>query len=125
MRGVRDLLVGGVGLRRGRRESDSLTVGDTVDFWRVEAFEQDRRLRLQAEMKVSGRAWLEFEVVGDSPRSIVRQTAVFDPRGLSGLVYWYADSSMDILRDAPQDCGGINPRDETSLTLPGVRHLCE
>jgi uncharacterized protein YbjT (DUF2867 family) len=90
IRGVLDLLVGGVGLRRGRRDPEELTVGDTLDFWRVEAFEPDRRLRLQAEMKLPGRAWLEFEVVGDSPRSIIRQTAVFDPRGLSGLVYWYA-----------------------------------
>jgi hypothetical protein len=90
IRGVLDLLVGGVGLRRGRRDPEDLTVGDTLDFWRVEAFEPDRRLRLQAEMKLPGRAWLEFEVVGDSPRSIIRQTAVFDPRGLSGLVYWYA-----------------------------------
>jgi hypothetical protein len=90
IRGALDLLVGGVGLRRGRRDPDGLSVGDTLDFWRVEAFEPNRRLRLQAEMKLPGRAWLEFEVAGDSTGSTIRQTAIFDPRGLSGLMYWYA-----------------------------------
>jgi len=90
LRGFLDLLVGGVGMRRGRRDPDALTVGETVDFWRVQTLEPDRRLRLQAEMKLPGRAWLEFEVAGDSLHSTIRQTAVFDPRGLSGLLYWYA-----------------------------------
>jgi uncharacterized protein YbjT (DUF2867 family) len=90
IRGFFDLLVGGVGLRRGRRHPDSLAVGDAVDFWRVEAFEPDRRLRLAAEMKLFGRAWLEFEVEGDSTRSSICQTAIFDPVGLLGLAYWYA-----------------------------------
>jgi len=90
VRGFLDILVGGVGLRRGRRNQENLAVGDAVDFWRVEAFEPDRRLRLAAEMKVPGRAWLEFEVEdhGDG-RSTVHQTAVFDPVGLFGLAYWY------------------------------------
>jgi hypothetical protein len=82
--------VGGVGLRRGRRDPEALTVGETLDFWRVQTFEPDQRLRLQAEMKLPGRAWLEFEVVGNSRGSTIRQTAIFDPRGLSGLLYWYA-----------------------------------
>jgi uncharacterized protein YbjT (DUF2867 family) len=90
IRGALDLLVGGVGLRRGRGNPDNLAVGDALDFWRVEAFEPDSLLRLQAEMKLPGRAWLEFEVVGDSLHSTIRQTAIFDPRGLSGLLYWYA-----------------------------------
>lgn len=89
LRGALDLLVGGVGLRRGRRDAGQLRVGDTVDFWRVEAFEPGRRLRLQAEMRLPGRAWLEFEVVPDEDGSVIRQTAIFDPVGLLGLAYWY------------------------------------
>jgi uncharacterized protein YbjT (DUF2867 family) len=90
LRGSIDLLVGGVGWRRGRRDPAWLVPGDTVDFWRVEAFEPDRRLRLAAEMKLPGRAWLEFEVEGDATSSRLRQTAIFDPVGLWGLLYWYA-----------------------------------
>ena len=77
-------------MRRGRPSPESIRVGDTIDFWRVEAFEADRFLRLAAEMKLPGRAWLEFEVVGDNSSSTIRQTAIFDPVGLSGLAYWYA-----------------------------------
>ncbi|MEX2189401.1 MAG: SDR family oxidoreductase [Bacteroidota bacterium] len=90
LRGVLDLLVGGVGMRRGRPASESVRVGDTIDFWRVEAFEPNRLLRLAAEMKLPGRAWLEFEVSGDNSSTIIRQTAIFDPVGLNGLAYWYA-----------------------------------
>ncbi len=90
LRGFLDLLVGGVGLRRGRRDPESMQIGDFVDFWRVEEFSAHRFLRLMAEMKVPGRAWLEFEVTGDSARSTIRQTAIFDPLGLFGLIYWYA-----------------------------------
>ena len=91
LRGLLDVLLGGPGLRRGRRDPVRLAVGDTLDFWRVEAFEQDRLLRLSAEMKVPGRAWLQFEVSGDAEgaASTITQTAVFDPSGLFGLVYWY------------------------------------
>jgi uncharacterized protein YbjT (DUF2867 family) len=89
LRGFFDLLVGGVGVRRGRRDPESVVPGDTVDFWRVEAFEPPALLRLAAEMKVPGRAWLQFEVEPDGDGSILRQTAIFDPRGLFGLVYWY------------------------------------
>jgi len=89
LRGLLDLLFGGVGARRGRRDPEQLSVGDTVDWWRVEAFEPDRRLRLWAEMKLPGRAWLEFTVEGDAHSSTIRQTAIFDPVGLSGLAYWY------------------------------------
>jgi uncharacterized protein YbjT (DUF2867 family) len=92
LRGLLDVLVGGPGLRRGRRDPTGVRVGDTLDFWRVEAYEQDRLLRLAAEMKVPGRAWLQFEVSGEpgGNESIVSQTAIFDPSGLFGLVYWYA-----------------------------------
>ena len=91
LRGLIDLFCGGVGLRRGRRDPEALAIGDALDWWRVETYEPGIRLRLAAEMKLPGRAWLEFEV---SPRkaggSTIRQTAVFDPAGLLGLSYWYA-----------------------------------
>lgn len=90
LRGFLDLLVGGVGVRRGRPRVDDLRVGDTLDFWRVEAYEPNRRLRLLAEMKLPGRAWLEFEVSGENESSTIRQIALFDPAGLAGRVYWYA-----------------------------------
>ena len=77
-------------MRRGRRDSERLHVGDVVDWWRVEAYEPDCRLRLVAEMKLPGRAWLEFEVTPDVSGSTVRQTAIYDPIGLGGLAYWYS-----------------------------------
>jgi uncharacterized protein YbjT (DUF2867 family) len=89
IRGFIDLLVSGVGLRRGRRNPEYPMVGDALDFWRVEAYEPDRRLGLFAEMKVPGRAWLEFEVEPVADGSIIRQTAIFEPAGLAGLAYWY------------------------------------
>jgi len=89
IRGWLDMLSGGVGMRRGRRDAEQLRTGDTVDCWRVEAFQPDRLLRLAAEMKLPGRAWLEFEVTGDKAGSLIRQTAIFDPVGLTGLMYWY------------------------------------
>ncbi|MFP5206283.1 MAG: SDR family oxidoreductase [Acidobacteriota bacterium] len=90
LRGWMDKVVGGVGMRRGRRDPDSLCVGDTVDCWRVEAIEPDRLLRLVAEMKLPGRASLEFEVTSDSSGSVIRQLASFDPLGLLGRAYWYS-----------------------------------
>ncbi len=88
LRGLADLLLGGVGMRRGRPRQ--LRNGDTIDFWRVELFERGHLLRLSAEMKLPGRAWLEFEVTGDLNSSTIRQTAVFDPIGFWGRLYWYA-----------------------------------
>jgi len=90
LRGAIDLMAGGVGLRRGRRDPDILRVGDRVDCWRVEVLEPNRRLRLAAEMKLPGRAWLEFEVSSDSGGSTIRQTASFDPVGILGRAYWYS-----------------------------------
>jgi uncharacterized protein YbjT (DUF2867 family) len=90
LRGFLDLLAGGVGLRRGRRDPETPAVGSAIDFWRVEAYEPDRLLRLAAEMRVPGRAWLQFEIEGDEHRSHIRQTAIFDPAGIAGLLYWYA-----------------------------------
>lgn len=91
LRGFMDLAAGGVGLRRGRSHPEKTAAGEAIDFWRVEAIEPGRLLRLQAEMKLPGRAWLEFEVEPreDGSGSIIRQTAIFDPVGLSGLAYWY------------------------------------
>jgi hypothetical protein len=89
VRGAIDLLMGGVGMRRGRRDPDTPAVGDALDFWRVEAYEPGRRLRLAAEMKLPGRAWLEFEVVSREGGATIRQTALYEPVGLFGLVYWY------------------------------------
>jgi uncharacterized protein YbjT (DUF2867 family) len=89
LRGFLDLLVGGVGVRRGRRDPEILHAGEPLDFWRVEVFEPPQRLRLRAEMKLPGRAWLEFEVTGCEQGSTIRQTAIFDPLGLAGLAYWY------------------------------------
>jgi uncharacterized protein YbjT (DUF2867 family) len=90
LRGFLDLLTGGVGMRRGRRSPTILGVGDTVDCWRVEVLEPHRRLRLLSEMKLPGRAWLEFEVTPDGSSAMIQQTAIFDPVGLLGRAYWYA-----------------------------------
>ena len=90
LRGILDLVVGGVGMRRGRPESGELRTGDTLDFWRVESFDRPRRIRLLAEMKIPGRAWLELAVEPDGEASIMRQTAIFDPIGISGRLYWYS-----------------------------------
>lgn len=90
-RGFLDILAGGVGRRRGRRDPETPLVGDAVDWWRVEAYEPHERLYLRAEMKVPGRAWLEFTVTPiDDERVAIRQTAIFDPLGVWGLAYWYS-----------------------------------
>jgi uncharacterized protein YbjT (DUF2867 family) len=90
LRGLLDRLVGGVGMRRGRRDPLDVRVGDAVDFWRVEAVEPGRMLRLRAEMKVPGLAWLQFEAHPlESGYTRLVQTAFFVPKGLSGLLYWY------------------------------------
>ncbi len=93
VRGLMDRLVGGVGLRRGRRDPDRLILGDVVDFWRVEAIEPNALLRLRAEMKLPGQAWLEFAIdVADDGRPTLHQRALFIPRGLAGHLYWWAIS---------------------------------
>jgi len=91
MRGVFDQLIGGPGLRRGRRHPHELLEGEAVDFWRVERVDRPRLLRLRAEMKVPGRAWLQFEAEPiDDTRSMLIQTALFEPKGLAGFLYWWA-----------------------------------
>lgn len=92
VRGALDHLIGGPGLRRGRRHPERLGYGDAVDFWRVSAVEPDRRLALRAEMRLPGEAMLEFAITPDAEpgQSRLVQTARFRPRGLLGLAYWYA-----------------------------------
>jgi uncharacterized protein YbjT (DUF2867 family) len=90
LRGALDRLIGGVGYRRGRRDPDVLRIGDALDFWRVEDLEHDHLLRLRAEMKVPGKAWLEFETIpGTDQGAELYQTAYYAPKGLIGLLYWY------------------------------------
>ncbi len=89
IRGAMDLAVGGPGMRRGRRDPERLAPGEALDCWRVEEYDPDRILRLRAEMRLPGRAWLQFEVRPAAGGATIHQTAVFDPVGLLGLAYWY------------------------------------
>ncbi|MEY4742826.1 MAG: hypothetical protein RIR34_165 [Actinomycetota bacterium] len=92
LRGLMDKMVGGVGLRRGRRDPKLLRIGDAVDFWRVEELIRPKLLRLRAEMKMPGLAWLEFAVEPDAETggSVVTQVALYAPKGLLGHAYWWA-----------------------------------
>ena len=83
--------IGGVGIRRGRRNPDEVLSGESLDFWRVETVEKDRLMRLRAEMKVPGKAWLQFESLPQNDgKTLLIETAYFAPRGIWGFVYWYA-----------------------------------
>ncbi len=83
--------MGGIGLRRGRRHPDELRIGDALDFWRVDAYEPPRLLRLRAEMRLPGRAWLEWRVEdGGAGSTVLEQRALYHPRGLWGRAYWLA-----------------------------------
>ncbi|MGD8780786.1 MAG: SDR family oxidoreductase [Ignavibacteria bacterium] len=90
-RGLLDRLFGGVGMRRGRRSPDTLIIGEPLDFWRVEELLPDELLRLRAEMKLPGKAWLQFSVkkIGEN-KSLLNQTAFYEPKGLAGVLYWYS-----------------------------------
>jgi uncharacterized protein YbjT (DUF2867 family) len=96
LRGWMDKVIGGVGLRRGRRHPDEIRTGESLDFWRVEIVEKDRLMRLRAEMKLPGKAWLEFQSQPASEggeqdhRTLLTVTAYFEPDGLPGILYWYA-----------------------------------
>ncbi|GAA1213249.1 SDR family oxidoreductase [Prauserella alba] len=92
VRGWADRIAGGVGLRRGRRDPHELHVGEALDWWRVEAVERPRLLRLRAEMQLPGRAWLELAVEPDGDGARYRQRALFEPHGLAGQLYWRAVS---------------------------------
>ena len=92
IRGYLDKLSGGVGLRRGRTNTNSIHTGDTLDFWRVLAADkQNKRLLLYAEMKLPGEAWLEFKIIQKSGKPFLQQTATFRPVGVAGRLYWYAE----------------------------------
>ncbi len=124
LRGTIDLLLGGVGMRRRRRDPESLRVGDTVDCWRVEAFEPDRRLLLRAEMKLPGRAWLEFASEPMPTGLRIRQTAIYEPIGLLGRAYWHLVYPLHqlvfagMLRGIVNAGRGHSPR-ATAVTSPG------
>jgi uncharacterized protein YndB with AHSA1/START domain len=91
IRGWMDKLVGGVGLRRGRRHPDEIYAGESLDFWRVEALEPNRLMRLRAEMKVPGKAWLQFQSQPQvDGKTLLVVTAYFAPRGVGGILYWYS-----------------------------------
>ncbi len=91
IRGWLDKLVGGVGLRRGRRHPDEIHAGESLDFWRVEVLEPNRLMRLRAEMRVPGDAWLQFESVPqEDGKTLLTVNAYFDVHGVTGMVYWYA-----------------------------------
>ena len=89
LRGLADRVVGGVGMRLGRRDPERVRAGDALDFWRVEEVRRPELMRLRAEMKVPGRAWLQYEVRPDGTGSMLIQTAFFEPKGVPGLFYWY------------------------------------
>ncbi|BCJ54485.1 NAD(P)-dependent oxidoreductase [Actinoplanes sp. NBRC 14428] len=121
VRGWLDRLVGGVGLRRGRRDRDRLYVGEALDWWRVEEIKPGELLRLRAEMKVPGRAWLEMSASpGPGGTSVYRQRALFVPRGLAGHAYWasvvpfhgivFSGMARNIARGAEQRRASVTPR---------------
>ncbi len=90
VRGLLDRLIGGPGLRRGRRHPTELYPGESLDFWRVERVERPNLLRLRAEMKVPGNAWLQYEALAEESGTRLVQTALFRPDGFAGFVYWHA-----------------------------------
>jgi len=92
LRGLLDQVVGGPGTRRGRRHPTDLQPGEVLDFWRVEAIVPGKLLRLRAEMKVPGRAWLQWEAIPEESGTRLIQSAVFEPAGLGGFLYWYSVS---------------------------------
>jgi hypothetical protein len=97
LRGLLDRIFGGVGLRRGRRDPLKLKVGDSLDFWRVEEYEEFKKLKLYAEMILPGKAWLEFRIESKNDGIEVVQTATFQPRGLGGQLYWRVIAPLHVL----------------------------
>ncbi|MCS0603037.1 SDR family oxidoreductase [Streptomyces sp. LP11] len=131
VRGWLDRLVGGVGLRRGRRDARRLRVGDSLDFWRVEEIERGRLLRLRAEMRLPGLAWLEMRVDGADGEPVrYRQRALFHPRGLLGQLYWWSVSpfhavvfggmARNIVRAAERTASARHPRPGASSAPAGT-----
>jgi len=118
IRGLLDLVFGGVGMRRGSRHPTDLRVGDVVDFWRVEAVEAGRLLRLRAEMRLPGEAWLEWEITPTSRGARLGQRARFQPRGLWGRAYWYGVAPFHRFIFRPLARRLVR---EASNAAPGVR----
>lgn len=130
LRGALDRLVGGIGLCRSRRVSDKLRVGDPLDFWRVEALIPDQLLRLRAEMKLPGKAWLQFEIVPQSPEErCLLQTAVYEPKGLCGVLYWYGLYPLHrlifrgLIAAIVQKAEQLSPMESRSDLYQGSGHL--
>jgi len=126
IRGWMDRLVGGPGLRRGRRDPEVVRYGEALDFWRVVGYVANRRLSLRAEMKLPGEALLEFGIEPDGPEACrLRQTALFQPRGLFGLLYWYAVSPLHdivfqgMLRGIEREATRIAAGDSSAAPQPG------
>ncbi len=121
VRGLMDRMVGGVGLRRGRRDPNRLMVGDVVDFWRVEERIPPTLLRLRAEMKMPGRAWLEFTIAprpdGDSQ---LTQRAVYWPRALAGHAYWWAVTPFHAFVFPPMARHIVQTAEQISRTRAGA-----
>ena len=121
LRGAIDQILGGPGLRRGRRDPEVLYPGEALDFWRVEEYHPPSVLRLRAEMKVPGRAWLQFEAIPEGSRTRLVQTAFFAPTGFLGWLYWYgiyplhAKIFSDLVDALAQDAISIAPDAETPL----------
>jgi len=88
-RGIIDRILMGVGTARGRRSSFTLRINDVIDFWRVEDLITDKRLLLRAEMKLSGRAWMEFTIDQEESKNRLSLKAYYQPQGLFGIIYWY------------------------------------
>lgn len=121
LRGVMDQIVGGPGLRRGRRHPQELLEGEAVDFWRVERLHRPRLLRLRAEMRVPGRAWLQFEADPiDENRTTLTQSALFEPKGLVGFLYWWSMYPIhlfifsDMVRAVGRDAESIANRNKAT-----------
>ena len=89
LRGIIDRVLMGVGTARGRRSSSTLRINDVIDFWRVEDLITDKRLLLRAEMKLSGRAWMEFTIDQEESKNRLSLKAYYQPQGLFGIIYWY------------------------------------
>jgi lipocalin/uncharacterized protein YbjT (DUF2867 family)/ligand-binding SRPBCC domain-containing protein len=126
LRGWIDSGLGGVGMPRARRDPDDCVAGDLIDGWRVEAFEPDRVLRLSAGLKLPGRGWLEFRVdpLDGGARSLIRQTATFDPKGIAGRLYWYGVLPLHALvfRGLLRRIAYQAVRDSAPAGLPGFTY---
>ena len=94
MRGLLDRIVGGPGLRRGRRHPSRLATGDSLDFWRVEEADAPNSLLLRAEMKMPGRGWMKWEAQPEQEGTRISMSAYFEPKGLVGVVYWKSLTSF-------------------------------